>query len=81
MQSDQQQQQLKARIFSLRGIIPQTSSIRQLNKILQHAQRIQKLKEIIPHIQEDTITYLLSLGLSDENIIEFGTNEIFGTGY
>jgi hypothetical protein len=73
MQSDQQQQQLKARIFSLRGIIPQTSSIRQLKKILQQAQHIQKLREIIPSIQEDTITYLLSEGLSDENIIEFGT--------
>lgn len=73
MQIGQQQQQLKARIFSLRGIIPQTSSIRQLNKILQQARHIHKLREIIPSIQEDTITYLLSEGLSDENIIEFGT--------
>jgi hypothetical protein len=78
MQTQQQQQQdpdqLKGLIVSLGGRVPQTSNIRQLKKLLAQTQRIHKLREIIPSMPEDTLTYLLSKGLNDEEIIEIGLN-------
>lgn len=68
-----QQQQLKALIISLGGV-PQTSNIQQLKKLLAQTQRIHKLREIIPSMPEDTLTYLLSKGLNDEEVVEIGLN-------
>ena len=73
MQTQQQQQQLKALIISLGGV-PQTSNIQQLKKLLKKTQRIHNLKKIIPSIQEDTITYLISKGLNDSQIEDIGKN-------
>ena len=76
MQAQQQQQQdpdqLKGLIVSLGGRVPQTSNIQQLKKFLAQTKRIHKLKEIIPSMPEDTLTYLLSKGLNDEEVVEIG---------
>ena len=71
-QQQQDQDQLKGLIVSLGGRVPQTSNIQQLKKFLAQTQRIHKLREIIPSMPEDTLTYLLSKHLNDEEVVEIG---------
>jgi len=73
-QQQQRKQQLIGLIMSYTGKVPLTSNILQLEKTLQQAQRIHKLKEIIPLTQEDTIIYLISKGLNDDQIVKIGSN-------
>ena len=74
MQTQQQQQQLKALIISLGGELPQTSNIHQLEQLLKKTQRIHNLKEIVPFMEVDTIRYLISKGLNDDQIVVIGMN-------